>query len=123
MRASSLWPVGVKTQEDMHRYAKTSFANCEIEDLLSGTPFDGNPGCFLIRVKGACSTMDGLRLLHPEQIRKLVQAGMALNDVWRRFKRAGVLRDSDHPGAIGAALCFLKRKKKKSGDGSRMGMN
>ena len=52
---SSSWPVGVTTQEDMHRYAKTLFADCEIESLLTGMAFDGCPGCFLIRVKGACN--------------------------------------------------------------------
>ena len=52
---SSSWPVGVTTQEDMHRYAKTLFGNCEIENLLTGMPFDGYAGCFLIRVKGACN--------------------------------------------------------------------
>ena len=53
MRSS--WPLGVTTQEDMRRYAKTLFGDCEIENLLTGMPFDGNPGCFLIRVKGACN--------------------------------------------------------------------
>ena len=52
---SSSWPVGVTTQEDMHRYAKTLFGDCEIENLLTGMPFGGYPGCFLIRVKGACN--------------------------------------------------------------------
>ena len=52
---SSSWPVGVTTQEDMHRYANTLFGNCEIENLLTGMPFDGYSGCFLIRVKGACN--------------------------------------------------------------------
>ena len=71
-------------------------------------------------VAPGAGTMDGLQLLHPKQIRTPVQAGVALNEVWHRLKRKGVLRNSDHPGTIGAALCFLKRKKKKSGDGSRM---
>ena len=53
MRSS--WPVGVTTQEDMRLYAKTLFGYCKIENLLTGTPFDGRPGCFLIRVKGACN--------------------------------------------------------------------
>ena len=52
---SSSWPVGVTTQEDMHRYAKTLFGDCKIENLLTGTSFDNNPGCYLIRVKGACN--------------------------------------------------------------------
>ena len=52
MRSS--WPVGVTTQEDMHRYAKTLFGDCKIEDLLTGIPFWQYPRCFLIRVKGAC---------------------------------------------------------------------
>ena len=52
---SSSWPVGVTTQEDMHRYAKTLFGDCKIENLLTGMPFDGYPECFLIRVKGACN--------------------------------------------------------------------
>ena len=51
---SSSWPVGVTTQEDMHRYAKTLFGDCKIENLLTGTQCDAYPGCFLIRVKGAC---------------------------------------------------------------------
>ena len=49
------WPVGVTAQEDMHCYAKTLFGNCKIENLLTDTAFEGNPGCFLIRVKGACN--------------------------------------------------------------------
>ena len=57
-------------------------------------------------------TMDGLQLLRPKQIITLVQAGVALNEVWHRLKRKGVLRNSNHPGTIGAALRFLKRKKK-----------
>ena len=55
---SSSWPVGVTTQEDMHRYAKTLFGDCKIENLLTGMPFDAYPGCFLIRVKGACNQGD-----------------------------------------------------------------
>ena len=55
---SSSWPVGVTTLEDMHRYAKTLFGDCEIENLLTGTPFDGHSECFLIRVKGACNNLD-----------------------------------------------------------------
>ena len=51
---SSSWPEGVTTQEDVHYYATTLFGDCAKEDLLAGTPFDGRPGCFLIRVKGAC---------------------------------------------------------------------
>ena len=47
---SSSWPVGVTTQEDMHRYAKTLFADCKIENLLTGMEFDAFPGCFLIHV-------------------------------------------------------------------------
>ena len=55
---SASWPGGVTTQEDMHRYANTLFGDCEIENLLTGTNFDGYPGCFLIRVKGACMSED-----------------------------------------------------------------
>ena len=55
---SSSWPVGVTTQEDMHRYAQTLFGNCEIEDLLKDLPFEECSGCFLIRVKGACNKGD-----------------------------------------------------------------
>ena len=55
---TSSWPVGVTTQEDMHSYATTLFGDCEMENLLTGTPFDGYPGCFLIRVKGACNKDD-----------------------------------------------------------------
>ena len=35
---SSSWPVGVTTEEDMHRYAETLFGNCEIDNLLTGMP-------------------------------------------------------------------------------------
>ena len=35
-------------------YARTLFGDCNIENLLTGTTFDW-PGCFLIRVKGACT--------------------------------------------------------------------
>ena len=53
---SSSWPVGVTTEQDMRHYAETLFGKCKIEDLLTGTPFDAcHPGCFLIRVKGACN--------------------------------------------------------------------
>ena len=52
---TSSWPEGVTTQEDMHLYAKTLFGDCEIENLLTGMEFDAYPGCFLIRVKGACN--------------------------------------------------------------------
>ena len=54
MRSS--WPVGVTTLKDMHSYAKTLFGDCKRENLLTGTPFDGRPGCFLMRVKSACNT-------------------------------------------------------------------
>ena len=40
------WPAGVTTQEDM---------TTMLVHLLTGTPVDGHPGCFLIRVKGACN--------------------------------------------------------------------
>ena len=52
---TSSWPEGVTTQEDMYLYAETLFGDCEIENLLTGTQVDGDPGCFLIRVKGACN--------------------------------------------------------------------
>ena len=55
---TSSWPEGVTTQEDMHLYAETLFGDCEIENLLTGTQFDAHPGCFLIRVKGACNKGD-----------------------------------------------------------------
>ena len=61
---SSLWPVGVTADEDMHRYAKTLFGKCKIEDLLTGTPFDGCSGCFLIRVKGVCNKADWKKWPH-----------------------------------------------------------
>ena len=51
----SSWPVGVTTEEDMRRYAKTLFGECNIENLLTGTSFDGAPGCIFVRVKGACN--------------------------------------------------------------------
>ena len=54
----SLWPDGVRTREDMRRYAETLFGHCEIEDLLSGTEFENYPLCYLIRVKGACRQDD-----------------------------------------------------------------
>ena len=51
----------------------------------------------------------------------MTQSGLlAFNEVWHRLKRKGVLRNRDHIGTIGAALCFLKRKKKKGGYGSRV---
>ena len=52
---NSSWPVGVTTLDDMRCDAKTLFGNCQIENLLTGMPFDGYSGCFLIRVKGACN--------------------------------------------------------------------
>ena len=55
---SSSWPVGVTTQEDMESYARILFGDCKIENLLTGTPFDGYPGCFLIRMKGACNNAE-----------------------------------------------------------------
>ena len=56
---SSSWPVGVTTQEDMRRYARSLFGDCEIDDLLTDTPFGRyDSGCLLIRVKGACSQGD-----------------------------------------------------------------
>ena len=51
---TSSWPVGVTTQKDMYHYAKTLFGDCKTENLLKDTSFDRHPGCFLIRVKGAC---------------------------------------------------------------------
>ena len=42
----------------MHRYAKTWFGDCPIEDLLKGTPFYEYSGCYMIRVKGACHKDD-----------------------------------------------------------------
>ena len=50
----SLWPDGVRTREDMRRYAETLFGHCEIEDLLRGAEFENYPLCYLFRVKGAC---------------------------------------------------------------------
>ena len=73
---SSSWPVGVTTPEDMHRYAKTLFGNCKIEDLLTGTQFDGYPGCFLIRVKGACNQGDWEE--GPDVIEKAMKATVAV---------------------------------------------
>ena len=56
---SSSWPDGVTTLQDMYHYARILFGGCEIENLLQGTEFDGYyPGCFLIRVKGACDQGD-----------------------------------------------------------------
>ena len=55
---SSSWPVGVTTQEDMHHYAKTLF--------------DAYPGCFLIRVKGACN--QGNWKSWPDLIHKAMKA-------------------------------------------------
>ena len=45
------WTVGVRTQEDVHRFAETLFGDCEKENLLAGTPFDRPSVCFLIRRK------------------------------------------------------------------------
>ena len=69
---SSSWPVGVTTQEDMNRYARTLFGDCKIENLLTGTPFDRYPGCFLIRVKGACN--NGEWEIWPDLIDKAMTA-------------------------------------------------
>ena len=55
---SSSWPVGVATPDDMRRYAKTLFGECEIENLLTGMEFEEYRGRFLIRVKGACEQGD-----------------------------------------------------------------
>ena len=55
---NSSWPEGVTTMDDMETYAKTLFGECIIENLLANTPFDNHPGCFLIRVKGACNKGD-----------------------------------------------------------------
>ena len=55
---SSSWPVGVTTQQEMHRYAKTLFGDCKIENLLTNTEFDNFKQCFPIRVKGACNQGD-----------------------------------------------------------------
>ena len=52
---SSSWRVGVTTQDDMRRYAKTLFGDCKMENLLTDMQFDAYPGCFLFRVKGACN--------------------------------------------------------------------
>ena len=65
---NSSWPAGVSTLEDMLLYARTLFDDCVIENLLTGTDFDGYPGCFLIRVKGACTKGDWVRW--PELIAK-----------------------------------------------------
>ena len=70
MRSS--WPVGVTTKEDMHLYAKMLFGNCKIENMLTGTPFDAYPGCFLIRVKGACN--QGNRKMWPDLIDEAMEA-------------------------------------------------
>ena len=47
-------PEAVRTYQHMCMYARTLFGDCNIENLLTGTTFDW-PGCFLIRVKGACT--------------------------------------------------------------------
>ena len=71
---SSSWPVGVTTQEDLNRYARTLFGDCKIENLLTGTPFARYPGCFLIRVKGACN--NGEWKIWPELIDKAMEAAV-----------------------------------------------
>ena len=48
----------------MHRYAQTLFGNCTKENLLAGSPYEGIPVCFLIRVKGACN--DGNSKIWPD---------------------------------------------------------
>ena len=63
-RMNSSSPVDVTTQTDMHRYAQTLFGNCTKENLLAGSPYDGIPVCFLIRVKGACN--DGNSKIWPD---------------------------------------------------------
>ena len=52
------WPLGVSTQSDMERYAKTLFGNCKIENVRACMPVDGYSGCVLIRVKDACNQGD-----------------------------------------------------------------
>ena len=72
---NSSWPVGVTTMEDMHRFANTLFGVCETENLLTDTVFDGKPGCFLIRVKGACN--QGNWKEWPDLIDKAMKATVA----------------------------------------------
>ena len=52
--SSGSWPEGVQNAADMQRYVKALFGNCVVEDLLKGSDFDGQPQCFLWRVKDAC---------------------------------------------------------------------
>ena len=53
------WPLGVTTQSDMERYAKTLFPNGTIENLMPGLPLEWQKaGCLFIRVKGACNEGD-----------------------------------------------------------------
>ena len=59
----SSWPDGVTSYQDMCSYAKTLFSEqCTIEDLLRDVPdFAKRDGCFLIRVKGACTVKNWAR--------------------------------------------------------------
>ena len=52
----SSWPDGVTTYGDMCSYAKALFSEqCTIENLLTDVDFERREGCFLIRVKDACT--------------------------------------------------------------------
>ena len=80
---SSSWPDGVSTYKDMLTYAQTLFGECEIENLLTDTPFDGYLGCYLIRAKGACNQDDwqewpGLMVQAMDEIQRLHEGGRVI---------------------------------------------
>ena len=72
---SSSWPAGVTTLKDMERYAETLFGDCTTENLLIGLPFEREPGCFLIRVKGAWNKGDWTTW--PDLIEKAMKATLS----------------------------------------------
>ena len=93
-RMSSSWPVGVTTAKDMRCYANTLFGDCEIEDLLTGTPFDRHPGCHLIRVKGACNQGDwkGLPDLTDEAMKNTVDTYQRADIIQVKSRASGAAR-------------------------------
>ena len=92
---TSSWPVGVTTKEDMDRYARILFGNCETENLLEGTQFEHNAGCLLFRVKGACKQGDWSEW--PELIEK------AMKDTVAIYEREDVIQVKSRVGGAARA--------------------
>ena len=91
---TSSWPIGVTTEEDMHQDAKTLFGDCTIENLLTGTPFDADPQCFLIRVKDACNHSSWRKWpeLIDDAMKDIVDTYGRADVVQAKSKRAGASR-------------------------------